>query len=163
MQYKNTNTLSKRALQLFTEGSSCAQAILATYGPSNGLPEDLCFKVASGLGGGVGRRQSICGAISAGAIVIGLKFGNSQHGDSEKKELTSKIVGEFVDECERVLGGSQCSTLLGIDLKDTQAKTAAKESGLLERVCNKAVEQCALILERYLTESEQTIPPSPHQ
>lgn len=153
MQYKNTNTLSKRALQLFTEGSSCAQAILATYGPSNGLPEHLCFKVASGLGGGVGRRQSICGAISAGAIVIGLKFGNSQHGDSERKELTSKIVGEFVDECEKALGSSQCSTLLGIDLKDAEAKTAAKESGLFDRVCNNAVEQCAVILESYLAKS----------
>jgi C_GCAxxG_C_C family probable redox protein len=33
------------------------------------------LKIASGFGGGVSRRGSICGAVSGGIMALGLKFG----------------------------------------------------------------------------------------
>jgi len=140
----------EKAIKLFNEGNSCAQAILAAYCNRVGLDQAIALKIGSGLGGGVGRRQYICGAINAGAIILGLKLGNSILGDTENKENANKIVGEFVLECEKMLGSSQCKELLKIDLTNDDERIAAKESGLFGRVCNNAVEQTAILLEKYL-------------
>jgi C_GCAxxG_C_C family probable redox protein len=140
----------ENAIKLFDEGNSCAQAILIAYCERVGIDQEMALKIGSGLGGGVGRRQYICGAINAGAIILGLKLGNSSTGDNESKENANKIVGEFVLECEKILGSSQCKELLKIDLANDDERLVAKESGLFERVCNNAVEQTAIILEKYL-------------
>lgn len=141
----------KQAVKLFEEGASCAQAILMVYGPLVGLSSEQSSLIGSGLGGGIGRKQYICGAINAGAITIGLRFGNTSKTDKEGKELASRTAGEYVIECEWAIGGSQCSTLLGIDLNNPDQKALAKESGLFEKVCNNAVRHTAEILEKYIT------------
>lgn len=141
---------SDTALKLFDEGNSCAQAILGAYCNRVGLDQSLAFKIGSGLGGGLGRKQHICGAINGGAIILGVKYGNCISGDIETKEKASRIVGEFVSECEQILGSSQCRDLLKIDLSNPEERKVAKETGLFERVCNNAVVQTALILEKYL-------------
>ncbi len=141
----------EQSVKLFEEGASCAQAILMVYGPLVGLSSAQSTLIGSGLGGGIGRRQYICGAINAGAIVIGLRFGNTSISDNEGKELGNRTAGEFVIECETAIGGSQCSALLGIDLNSPDQKALAKESGLFEKVCNNAVRHTAEILEKYIT------------
>lgn len=140
------------ALKYFTNGASCSQAIMATYGPTVGLTIEQCFRIGSGLGGGIGRKQYVCGAINAGAIILGLKFGNKELGEAERKEQTSQIVGKFVSDCERELGSSQCSELLKVDISNAEERAKAKVSGLLDRVCNNAVLKAAQLLEIYLEE-----------
>jgi C_GCAxxG_C_C family probable redox protein len=144
--------LTQEALSLFKQGASCSQSILATYGPLVGLSLEQSFQVGSGLGGGIGRKQYVCGAINAGAIILGLKFGNKALGDIERKELTSKITGAFVSDCEMELGNSQCSELLKVDISNPEERERAKENGLLDRVCNNAVLKTAQLLEIYLKE-----------
>jgi C_GCAxxG_C_C family probable redox protein len=140
----------ENALKLFDEGNSCAQAILGAYCVKGNLNTATALKIGAGLGGGIGRRLHICGAINAGAIILGLKHSTGILGDIESKEHTSEITGKFVLECERLLGNSQCKDLLKIDLSNPDERKAAKEAGLFERVCNNAVEQTALVLEKYL-------------
>jgi len=138
------------ALNYFTEGASCSQAIMAAYGPLVGLTKEQSFQVGAGLGGGIGRRQYVCGAINAGAIIIGLRFGNKALEDKDGKELANKFAGEFVSECEKLLGSSQCSALLQINLMNPDERSKAKQSGLFDRVCNNAVLRSAETLEKYL-------------
>lgn len=140
----------ERAIKYFMESASCAQSILAVYGPLVGLPEDECFKIGASLGGGVGRKQYICGAINAGAIIIGLKYGNAKHGELEKKSRANLITGEFITECEQAIGSSQCSEILKIDLSNPDEYAMANDTGLFDRVCNNAIEKTAEILEKYL-------------
>lgn len=140
----------EQSVNLFEEGASCAQAILMVYGTMVGLSAEQCTLIGSGLGGGIGRKQYICGAINAGAIVIGMRFGNTSINDKEGKELGNRTAREFVIECEKAIGGSQCSALLEIDLNNPDQKALAKESGLFEKVCNNAVLRTAEILEKYL-------------
>jgi C_GCAxxG_C_C family probable redox protein len=143
---------SEHALKLFEEGNSCAQAILEAYAKRANVDATIAIKIGAGLGGGIGRRQHICGAINAGAIILGLKFSNGISGAVESKEKVSEIVGRFVTECEKALGNAQCKDLLNIDLTNPTERIAAKSSGLFTRVCNNAVVQSAMILEKYLEE-----------
>jgi C_GCAxxG_C_C family probable redox protein len=139
------------ALKLHEEGNNCAQAILGAYAQNVNLDLKLALKIGTGLGGGLGRRQHICGAVNAGAIIIGLKYGSGVSGDIDSKENVSEIVGKYVSECEKVLGSVQCKELLKIDLSNPSERMAAKESGLFVKVCNNAIKQSATILEKYLT------------
>jgi len=144
--------VNKSSLMLFDEGNSCAQAILGAFAHKVNINFDTAIKIGSGLGGGIGSRQYICGAVNAGAIILGLKFSNGTSGDLESKEQVTKIVGKFIDECEKELGSVECWELLQTDLSNSDQKLTAKESGLFDRVCNNAVIQTARILEKYLDE-----------
>lgn len=141
----------EKSLELFKNGNSCAQAILEGYADRVDINPQIAVSIGAGLGGGVGRKQSICGAINAGAIILGLKHSSGISGDTESKDKTAEIVGQFVTECEQKLGKITCKELLNIDLSNPTEKAAAKESGLFDRVCDDAVRQTAIILEKYLT------------
>ncbi len=64
-----------RAEALFTGGCNCAQAVFAAFADEFNLDEELAKKLACGLGGGVGRMREVCGAVSAAAMVIGMRLG----------------------------------------------------------------------------------------
>jgi len=52
-----------KALALFDNGYNCAQAILVAFADSGGIEEETAFRIAAGLGGGVGRTQNLCGPL----------------------------------------------------------------------------------------------------
>lgn len=66
---------AEKAERLFREGCNCAQAVFAAFADEFGLEEDLAKRIACGLGGGVGRMREVCGAVSAAAMVLGLRLG----------------------------------------------------------------------------------------
>ena len=141
---------SELAVKSFVEGNSCAQAILTTYCSDVGLSQSQAYRIGVAFGGGMGRKQNTCGAITGGVVLLGMKYGNSEAGEPELKEQTSQIVFEFISECEAALGCSSCKDLLKIDLKNPNERNMATQSGLFDRVCNNAVEKTAVILEKYL-------------
>ena len=82
------------AVKMFDEGYSCSQAILAAWGGDFGLERDLCLKVASGFGGGVGCMGGMCGALTGAIMVIGLRYGTTDATDKEgKMNLSALDVG----------------------------------------------------------------------
>ena len=65
----------EKAEALFTGGCNCSQAVFAAFADEFGLDEEFAKKIATGLGGGVGRMREVCGAVSAAAMVIGMRLG----------------------------------------------------------------------------------------
>ena len=76
-----------RVLLKFKSGSNCAQSVLSTYLPTVGIPEPIAHKMGAGLGSGVGRKQYICGALNAGAIVLSAQMGNEKADDAVRKDM----------------------------------------------------------------------------
>ncbi len=58
--------LARRALELHGMKYNCAQAVACTLAPLIGADEELCFRAAEGLGGGMGGLTETCGAVSGG-------------------------------------------------------------------------------------------------
>ena len=65
----------EKAAALFTSGCNCAQSVFAAFADEFGLDEELAKRLACGLGGGIGRMREVCGAVSAAAMVIGMRRG----------------------------------------------------------------------------------------
>ena len=65
----------EKAEELFRSGCNCSQSVFAAFADELGLDEELAKRIACGLGGGVGRMREVCGAVSAAAMVIGMRLG----------------------------------------------------------------------------------------
>jgi C_GCAxxG_C_C family probable redox protein len=114
------------------------------------LDPDTAKKTACGFGAGISKTGNICGAVSGAVMVIGLKYGKVQASDEAATEKTRALSRQFIREFIKKNGSVNCTDLLGYDLSDPAAYTAAKESGLFVTKCPVLVRDAADILERIL-------------
>jgi C_GCAxxG_C_C family probable redox protein len=123
------------AIYRFRNGSNCAQAVLSAYFLVLGYDESLAHRMGAGLGGGIGRKQYICGAVNAGAIVLSLVHGNQDRANTVQKETATAIVREFIEEFENEFHTSQCRELVGLDTSTPEGRQQAAAAGISESVC----------------------------
>lgn len=137
---------SSEAMLLFQDGYVCSQAVLGAFSEQYGLDRNLAFKLANGFGGGIARKQEICGAVSGAIMLIGLKYGKANAEDSAAHEKTYEKVLAFRSQFVERNGSINCHELLGCDM------ATAREKGLFASLCKKFVADAAEIAEEILSE-----------
>ena len=140
----------EKSLKLFEHGSACSQAILATFAESVGMDKNVAHKLGAGLGGGIGRKQYVCGAVNAGAILISLKYGNENPEDKHIKDKTSNHVRDFITAMENELSYINCSQILGIDISTEEGVKEAEKKNVFNEVCPACVRAVAEYLDNEL-------------
>ena len=108
----------EKAKEYFDSGHSCAEAVMRALQEALGLPSDA-VKAALVLGGGVGGSQSICGALNAGAVAIGLSATDSQPSAEERQQLTHRT-RQLWRAFESEYGALDCRSLTGFNFRDLQ-------------------------------------------
>ena len=142
-------TKSEAAMEKFLAGYNCAQSILYAYGPDLGLDGETALKVATGLGAGMGRRGEVCGALTGGILVLGLKYGRGGQQDRSATEDTYQKTLELLARFERRHGSCSCRVLLdGCDLQTAEGQQFFKEHDLLHKTCVGCVQSVAEDLAR---------------
>ena len=136
----------------FCDGFLCSQAILSTYAPHCGLDADLVFKLAAGLGGGMGRTAQTCGAITGSILVIGLQKGAISVKDTASRDDTYQAVREFSKHFKAKHGSTICKELLGYDISESDGYNKARKKGLFKRECPKYVGSAVEILKKLFNE-----------
>jgi C_GCAxxG_C_C family probable redox protein len=134
------------AAELFRQNFNCAQSVFAAFAEDYGLTREQALKIASGLGGGV-RCGEVCGAATGAVLVIGLKNGHSQIGDTQTKEFCNAETVEFMKQFRAIRGGVTCRDLLGIDISVGDNRMKAKEMNLFNTVCIDMVTRAVELLE----------------
>ncbi|MFA6225069.1 MAG: C-GCAxxG-C-C family protein [Methanoregula sp.] len=129
---------------------TCSSAVFSAFSEELGLDPDTAKKIACGFGAGISRTGSICGAVSGALMVIGLKYGKTQKDDEAATEKNRALVRQFIHEFIQKNCSVNCTELLGYDLSDPEAFSAAKKSGLFMTKCPALVRNSADILERIL-------------
>ena len=135
------------AVACFQDGFNCAQAILATYCEEFGMDRTTALRISCGLGAGMGRLQTTCGAVTGAYLVLGLRYGKCDKEDDAAKEKTYALVREFSERFRAKNGTTVCRELLGIDLQRDKGR-AAKER--VQSVCPNLVRDAAELLEQLL-------------
>ena len=135
------------ALECFSNGFNCAQAIFSTYCEEFGMDKKTALKVSCGFGAGMGRLQETCGAVTGAYLLIGLKYGKFTPEDDAAKEKTYALVREFARLFEERNKTTNCRELLGVDLIKDEGRTAAER---VQSICPKAVKDAAEIVESML-------------
>jgi C_GCAxxG_C_C family probable redox protein len=133
--YAKTNRgISKLALKHGAEGRSCSEAIMLAFAPALGLEPSLAVKLASGFGGGMGISGEVCGALSAGCMVIGLRFGTDRVEDSYGRQRTYLMVQELMERFRKSAGAVQCRELCFARLGKDQGFADVRKLDLPERL-----------------------------
>lgn len=141
-------------MECFNGGFYCSQALLSAYSEDLGLDKETALKISCGLGAGMARLGSTCGAVTGAYMAISLKHGNCLPGEKEAIEKTFALIQEFDGQFSAKHSSTNCRELLGVDLRRGDKALA---SGRVKAVCPGLVKDAAEILESILRQDERTV------
>ena len=142
---------SEKALAYFDNSFNCAQSVLAAFGNELGQTEDESLRVACAFGGGIGRQQLTCGALTGAAMAIGLKFGKAKNDADEKKVETYQKTVQLFDEFSTLNGTTVCRELLdNLDMRNEKEYATMVERNLFHTHCRKFVADAVQITEQII-------------
>jgi len=140
-------TRSEEATRYFSQTFNCAQAVFTVFGKDKGLTEDQCLKIATAFGGGMGRQQHICGAVTGALMALGILEGRGRNDDVSKKDLTYGKVVEFFEEFRKRHGSIICKDLLrGLSMTDPEDQKEIERLKLFSTDCVKYVRDAVEII-----------------
>lgn len=139
---------SAMAVARFLGGYNCAQSIVYAFSDALEIDKNLALKMACGFGAGMGRKQEVCGAVSGGIMVIGLKYGRGENDDRKVMDAAYIKVRELMDRFSEKYGTFICRELVGgCELTTEEGQRHFKEKDLLQKICKPCIESVAEILE----------------
>jgi C_GCAxxG_C_C family probable redox protein len=142
---------SEAAVEMMAAGYNCAQSVLGVFCEEFGLKLETAMKLANGFGGGMARKQEVCGAVSGGAMVLGLQYGRGPAFDKAATEDAYQRIGEFMNRFAGKHGSCLCRKLLtGYDLQNEEGRRKYKEDGLGEKICRPLVADAVGLLQGFL-------------
>lgn len=141
-----TNKFSKRATNYFRGDYNCAQSVLLALQEYYGIRANrLVPKIATAFGGGIGRRGSLCGALTGAIMAIGLKHGTNKTVLVEKEKayvIALKFYDQFVEE----FGSPFCRELIKFDLTNPEELERLRKSNVRDEKCSHFVKRAVEIL-----------------
>jgi C_GCAxxG_C_C family probable redox protein len=99
---------------------------------------DVIPKVATGLGGGIGRSGNICGALTGAVLAVGLKYGANEI-NQDAKALSYAKAQLLLRKFEAQQGSINCRSLIKHDLSTAEGFAKAKEEKAFENLCSQII------------------------
>lgn len=138
---------SQKASELFSQGYSCSQAVLAVYAEKYGMDEKVLFKISSSFGGGLAGKRDVCGAVTGALMVLGLEYGRTEAKDAQGKAKNYKHVNDYMSQFSEKYLTTNCGKLL------EQIKESNKE-GNVKLSCNELVSETVKIIDKIMMENK---------
>lgn len=122
--------------------------MLYAFREESGLSEEMALKIACGLGAGMARKEEVCGAVTGGILVLGMRHGRGSKDDRSAQERTYAKTRELMDRFSEKHGTVICRKLLnGCELTTEEGQKYFKDNDLLNKLCVPCVQSVIMILE----------------
>lgn len=142
---------SELAKDLFTQGYNCAQSVVGAFSDEMGLDFDLCLKLSSSFGGGMGRLREVCGTVSGMFMVAGVLYGYTNPNDKSGKIEHYNLIQSLAADFQKQNGTIICRELLGLPSgKDSPVPEERSKEYYKRRPCVELVGQAAEIMDRLI-------------
>lgn len=138
---------SEQAKEHFLSGYNCAQSVVLSFADDLKYSKELALKISAGFGGGMGKQQGTCGAVTGGIMVLGLLKGEEVNNNDELKSEAYSSVKELSREFTAAYNTTSCRELIGCDLNTPEGAAKFKEEKLMENVCAGCVAKAVQIVE----------------
>ena len=123
--------------------------MLYAFRDESAMDEDTALKVACGLGAGMGRKQEVCGAVTGGILVLGLRHGRGSRDERPAMEATYAKTRELMERFADRHGSCLCRLILdGCDLATEAGQKQFREKEMLKNVCAPCVRTVVEIPDR---------------
>ncbi len=115
------------------------QVLQAYYG----LEDEKLWKLATGLGAGIGRQGFVCGALTGGTLAVGLVTATQRDSTREDvRDLRDETYWKVQELTRRFLaqhGTVHCREMTGVDFRTPEGQEAFTKNRGKELVCCPAV------------------------
>ncbi|MFA5420102.1 MAG: C-GCAxxG-C-C family protein [Bacteroidales bacterium] len=140
----------ENALNHFRSGNNCAQSVLRAFSEELKVESNITQSIASGFGGGMGKLQETCGAVTGSFMVFGLYNGQKYPKNQEQVEITNHMIRDFNKRFTAIHGTIICKKLLNADLNTVEGQQYIKDSHLMESICEKCISDAVTIAKEVL-------------
>jgi len=144
--------IDEKAITTFRSGLNCSQAVLTAYSDELNFDNNLALSVSCGFGGGMGRLQETCGAVTGSYMVLGIYVCKKITENKDRKEETYSMIQKFSEKFKQINGTTDCKSLLKCDLKTEEGQRYAKENNLFEIICEKCIKDSLRIVDELIEE-----------
>lgn len=141
----------ERAKELFLEGYNCCQAVVGAFADCVDVEFDALMKLASSMGGGMGRLREVCGAVTGMFLVAGFLRGYSDPKATTEKTEHYRLIQSLAEAFREETGSIICRELLG-EQAGNQTHVPEKRSTAYyqKRPCGELCRLAAEILKKAL-------------
>ena len=144
---------SEQAVEFFRSGMNCAQSVILSFADELNLNRDQALKLAAGFGGGMGRMQGTCGAVTGAYMVLGLVRGRVAADNKDLMEGSYALVRDFSAAFIKEFGTSSCLDLINVDMSTPEGSDKFKSENIKEDICCGVVRRSVEILESIIESS----------
>ena len=134
---------SKAAKNHFDGDFNCAQSVLKALTDVSGLDDLQSEALTAGFGGGMGKHQEICGAVSGACMAISHAVFHMYDDKAEGKEAAYNAVQDFIFKFKEKMTYVRCIDLTQYDFMIEEEKEKFAESGRRDEICVPSVEFAA--------------------
>ena len=139
------------AKQKFNDGYNWAQSVLFAFADDRLIDQNTALKITTGFGGGIALTGEVCGACSAGVMLLGLIYGRGLNENKRKKENTYGKVQKFLELFKEKNVSIHCrENLNGCDLRTKEGHDLFEEKKYEEKVCLNCVVSSIEILQKLI-------------
>lgn len=138
----NQDKISK----MMEKGYNCSQVVFCYFADRFGMDEETAMKISTPFEMGM-YESGKCGALTAGYMVLGLKYGSTDF--NERLSLARKMV-KLNKDFEEKMKSTNCRELLGMKVLEGDNMKKAAEEGLLASVCGNCIINSINIIENML-------------
>ena len=105
----------KLADELHRKGYSCSQSVAVACADLVDVPKEFLFKATEGFGAGMGTMDGVCGALTGGLLIAGLKNSTGNLATPKSKAAAMKISKAMLTSFRAKSGALLCRELKGVD------------------------------------------------
>jgi C_GCAxxG_C_C family probable redox protein len=145
-------SVEQKAIESFRSGLNCAQSVVTAYSEELNFDKNLALSISCGFGGGMGRLQETCGAVTGSFMVLGIHNCKKFAENSKRKEETYAMVQKFSEKFKLIHGTTDCRSLLKCEIKTEEGHRFAKENNLFETVCERCISDSLRIVDQLMEE-----------
>ena len=138
-----------KAVELFEHRFMCSQAVFAAFAEQFGITEKQALQIGACFGGGMSKAE-VCGACTGALMVLGMKYGQFDENDLERRAAESAKATQFLEEFKKRQGSYICREILGCDISTDEGKNYALSNGLYGKYCPEMVRTAAEIVAEML-------------
>ena len=139
----------EKAAELFLSGYNCTQAVVVAFCDVTGLDQAFAARLASPLGGGMGRMREVCGAVSGMLLVLGLLYGYDTPGDDISKKRLYTEVQALAARFREKTGSIICREILKNPSSDPNP-TPRTADFYAKRPCTRMVRTAAELMDEFI-------------
>ncbi len=135
----NITAKKEHAIKGFYNGLNCAQSVIYAYSEDLTINESDALQIAAGFGGGMGKMQDTCGAVTGAFMVLGLLNGKTISDNKQLKDHTNRNIQDFSEKFQQMHQTLYCRSLLKCDLTSDKGREYYNQHNLKSNICSQCI------------------------